>query len=211
MSDFINKISLYDQLSFIVVGGIFYAFLGYDLSYFGLELEKLLDSVLEIGVAIYFLGHVAQAIANVFIKERKEAFTTSQHEILDKVKQHFSIPNYNYPEAFKICYLWAVGEDKTGHIVEMNAKYGLYRGWFVILFLQSIFYAGILIYELFVFQYHNVGQFNKAYFIGMLFTIPLTILMLNRSKRFFRLVGEKTFQTFLISNITAVERTKQDT
>jgi len=201
MSDFINKISLYDQLSFIVVGGIFYAFLSYDLLYFGLDLEKLLNNAFEVGVAIYFLGHVAQAIANVFIKEKKGAFSPSQQEILDKVKQHFSIPNHSYPEAFGICYLWAVGADKTGHVTEMNAKYGLYRGWLVILSLQSIFYAGTLVYELFIFHYRGIGQFNMAYFTGILFTIPLSILMLNRSRRFFKLIGEKTLQTFLISNI----------
>jgi len=207
MAEFINKISIYDQLSFIVVGGIFYAFLGYDLLYFGLELKKLLDNILEVGVAIYFLGHVAQAIANVFIKEKKEAFPASQEKILDKVKQHFCVPNYNYYEAFGLCYLWAIGADKTGHVAEMNAKYGLYRGWFVVLSLQSVFYVGILIYELLIFQYHASCQFSKAYFIGMLFTIPLSVLMLNRSRRFFKLTGEKTLQTFLISNIPTEEKT----
>ena len=208
MADFLNKISLYDQLSFIVVGGIFYAFLGYDLLYFGLELKKLLDSLLEVGVAIYFLGHVAQAIANVSLKDKKGVFTASQQTILDRVKIHFSIPGCSYSEAFGICYLWAVGVDKTSHVAEMNAKYGLYRGWFVVLLLQSIFYIGVFIYEFFTSQDQGSCQFNKAYFIGMLFTIPLSILMLNRSRRFFKLTGEKTFQTFLINSGALGESTK---
>ncbi len=201
MSEFLNKISLYDQLGFIVVGGIFYAFLGYDLAYFSLDLKKLTDSALEIGVAVYFLGHVAQAIANVLIRENKEGFSIPQQEVLGRVKQYFTSPQATDGQAFSLCYLWATGVDKTGHISEMNAKYGLYRGWATVLFLQSLFYLIVLICSIAQTSIQEAWQTDKALFIGLMFCAPVAFLMLRRSWRFYKLIGDKTLQTFVINNL----------
>lgn len=192
MSDIIKNISLYDQLGFIVVGSLFYVFLGYDLEYLGLDLENLTKNAFGMAIAVYFLGHVAQAASSKMFTPKKD-FSPSQKSILNDVRSHFDIPSYSDQEAFQVCYLWACGADKAGHIAEMNAKFGLYRGWGFVLTLQSVFYIYALIHDI------VVDQLNQAFIIGLPFTVLLVVLMVRRAHKFYFISGAKTLQTFVVS------------
>jgi hypothetical protein len=192
MSDIIKNISLYDQLGYVVVGSFFYIFLGFDLEYLGLNFENMIESTLVIAIAVYFLGHVAQTASSKIFTPKSE-FTAIQKMILNEVKTHFSITTYTDQDAFQVCYLWACGVDKTGHISEMNAKFGLYRGWGFVLMLQSIFH----LYAIIEGCINNI--FNQTFMIGLLFTLPLAILMVRRARKFYFILGSKTIQTFVVS------------
>ncbi|GAB3897396.1 hypothetical protein GCM10028803_15850 [Larkinella knui] len=192
MTEFLNKISIYDQLSYIVVGGLFYSFFDYDLSFFGLDLKRITENAFGIAVAVYFLGHVAQAVANQFIRENKDSYTQRECDILNEIKQNFGIKDYSDKEAFGICYMWALANDKTAHVETMNARYGLYRGWFVVLFLQSVFYLCLILKD----AIHK--QYDVRFLVGLAFTVPIGFLMKKRSKRFYQNIADKTFQTFIV-------------
>lgn len=193
MTDFLNKISIYDQLGYLAVGGLFFIFFDYDLSFFGLDLKKLTENAFGIGVAVYFLGHVAQGIANLIIKEKS---SPCDPVLIGEIKQRFGIEESKDSEAFKVCYLWALSVDKTGHVEAMNARYGLYRGWFSVLVLQTCFYSFIVIRDLI-----NC-QFQLKIYIGIVFTTFTAWLMHNRSKRFYKLIADKTFETYVIHRNT---------
>jgi hypothetical protein len=169
-----------------------HAFLGYDLEYLGLDLENLTKNTFGIAIAVYFLGHVAQAASSKMFTPKKD-FSSSQKSILNDVRSHFSIASYSDQEAFQVCYLWACGADKTGHIAEMNAKFGLYRGWGFVLILQSAFYIYALIND-----FVN-DQLNQAIIIGLLFTVLLAVLMVRRARKFYFILGAKTLQTFIVN------------
>lgn len=192
MNDFLNKISLYDQLGYIAVGGMFYGFVWYDLSYFNIKLDTIASNTFMVAVIVYFLGHMAQAIANQFIKENKTTYSETSEKILTDIKTYFSVPNSSDGEAWNICYLWAIGNDKTGHINAFNANYGLYRGWSVVLTMQAIVFFSLIIYEA------TNCNFILSNLIGLIACSLFGLLALKRSKRFYKYLGDKVFQTFII-------------
>jgi|GEM_PF-2515718 len=192
MNEFLNKISLYDQLGYIAVGGLGYGLLLYDLNYINISHIIYASNSFIIAIVVYFIGHTAQAIANQFFKENKTEYSENKKKILLSIKSHFQIPEFSDGEAFGVCYLWAIGNDKTGHISIFNANYGLYRGWTIVLFIQSLVFSLLLVLE----AIHCL--FNVENLIGLLVCSILSILTFKRSKRFYKYIGEKVFQTFII-------------
>jgi hypothetical protein len=192
MNDFINKISLYDQLGYIAVGGLFYGCILFDLFYFNFNFEVVTSNSFLIGVLIYFLGHMAQAIANQLIKENKTDYSISQKKILIDIKKYFSVEEETDNNAFGICYLWSISNDKTGHIISFNANYGLYRGWTIVLLIQSVILFSIILTQAFHCDY------SMNIILGLNLCLILAFLTFKRSERFYKYISAKVFQTFII-------------
>lgn len=194
MNDFLNKISLYDQLGYIAVGGMFYGFVWFDFSYFGIKLDAISSNTFLIAVLVYFLGHMAQAISNQFIKENKTIYSEGQKKVLVDIKKFFNIFESSDAEAWNTCYLWAIGHDKTGHINIFNANYGLYRGWAVVLGIQTLIFFALIVYDA------TCCMFAHSNLVGLILCLLFGLLTFKRSKRFYKYLGDKVFQTFIIES-----------
>lgn len=140
-------------------------------------------------IIAYFLGHIVQAVANIFVRENKLAFSKSEKEILNRAKEYFKLEKQSLDEIYALCYMLSSAKDITGQVQSFNAYYGLYRGWFVIFALESAF---LLIYV--------VANWFSWHLISLLLSVLLTVLFFRRSKRFYRYSRSKTLQTFILLN-----------
>jgi hypothetical protein len=139
-------------------------------------------------ILTYFLGHIIQSIANIIIKEKKEDFNEKEKKILEIAREFFEIKNLSEGEVWNLCYMMAFAKDITGQISTFNAYYSLYRGWFVIFALESLFLLLLNIFK----------WFNFAYLILFLSSAFLTILFFRRKKRFYSYIKIKVLQTFIL-------------
>ena len=79
------KFNIYDHIGYLVVGTV-----GILLLYFNLTLLNItwfpkfdLSTFIIWVIVAYFAGHLIQAIANIFVKERKEEFSDDEKRILN--------------------------------------------------------------------------------------------------------------------------------
>lgn len=185
----LSKFNVYDQVGYLLVGSISLIVLYLDSLFFDFGFPKFdLNSSIIWLIITYFLGHIIQSIANIIIKEKKEDFNEKEKKILEIAKEFFEIKNLSEEEVWNLCYMMAFAKDITGQISTFNAYYSLYRGWFVIFVLESLFLLPLNIFK----------WFNFTYLILFLISNFLTILFFRRKKRFYSYLKIKVLQTFIL-------------
>lgn len=183
-----SKFNVYDQIGYLLVGSIALLVIYLDALLLDYEFPTLSLSGAIIWIIVaYFLGHIIQAVANVFIKEKKADFNQQEKNILSTAKKFFNTEEISDYEAWKLCYMAALAKDATGQIGSFSAYYGLYRGWLILFILQSVF---LLI--------HLVFFFHLLSMLWLIISILLALLFYRRSKRFYTHLRTKVLQTFLL-------------
>ena len=77
-----SKFNVYDQIGYLLVGSIGLLVIYLDAVLLSYEFPKFdLKTAIIWLIVAYFLGHVIQAVANVFIKEKKEDFNEQEREL----------------------------------------------------------------------------------------------------------------------------------
>ena len=172
-----------------MVGSISLIVMYLDSLFYDFEFPKFdLNSSIIWLIVAYFLGHIIQSTANIIIKEKKEEFNEKEKKILEIAKEFFEIKNLSEGEVWELCYMIAFAKDITGQISTFNAYYSLYRGWFVIFALESLFLLAL-----------NISKwFNFGHLILFLLSCFLTILFFKRKKRFYGYLKIKVLQTFIL-------------
>lgn len=183
-----SKFNVYDQIGYLLVGsiGLLVIYLDAVLLNYGFPKFNLTTAVIWLIVA-YFLGHIIQAVANVFIKEKKSGFEEREKKILDIAKEFFGVKELSDDEAWDLCYMTALAKDVTGQIGSFNAYYSLYRGWLIIFMFESAFLLMSLIFF-----------FKWIIIVWLVISLVLVVLCYRRSKRFYRYLRTKVLQTFII-------------
>ena len=184
-----SKFNIYDHVGYLVVGAV-----GILLFYFNLTLLNItwfpkfdLSTFIIWVIIAYFTGHLIQAIANIFIKERKEEFSEDEKRILNIARDFFEIKDLPDSEIWNLCYMLGVAKDVTGQIQAFNAYYSLYRGWFIVFVGETIFLLGCIF---FFFSWKNLVFLALSGLIAFLFFLRL--------KRFYHYLKSKVFHTFII-------------
>ena len=91
----------------------------------------------------------------------------------------------------------ASAKDVTGQVHTFNAFYSLYRGWAIVLGIETVFLA---VLATIAFSAANLGMF--------LFSLTLTLLFASRQKRFSEYFKNKVLQTFLL--VRKLEQTSEE-
>ncbi len=201
MKNVIERLNIYDQFGYILVG--LYQLIIMYIAYLiiqGLKISELFSielnvvSSLVITFICYFLGHIIQALANIFTKENKDNNEFNQ-EILENGKVFFGLDD-NIPNSkvFNYCYLYSLSNDISGHISLFNSLHSFYRGLYMSALISSIFFFFILILSFFLKDFLIYS--NLWFWITLILLIGQTILFRNRRKRFFKYLGDKTLITF---------------
>jgi len=183
------KFNIYDQFGYLLVGSVlvlvaYFDSILLDIYYF----PKFDLSTFIIWIVItYFLGHFVQAIANIFVREKKEDFSENEKQLLSIARDFFEAKNLSDGEVWNLCYMLGVAKDPTGQLQIFNAYYSLYRGWFIVFAGETIFLLG---YVLFFFSWKNLTLLLLSGLTAFLFFLRL--------KRFYRYLKNKVFQTFII-------------
>lgn len=188
-----SRFNLYDQIGYLLVGGIALLVVISDFYLLG---NKVVIPQIKINVSnfiiwvliAYFVGHIFQAVANIFIQEKRIDFSESEKEILNQVKNYFKIEKQSFNELYSVCYMFSLAKDITGQVQSFNAYYSLYRGWFMIFVFQSVFLLFFM----------TINWFNLWYLILFITSILIMILFFKRMKRFYQYARSKTLQTFFI-------------
>ena len=189
-----SRFNIYDQFGYLFVGGIGLLVIAFDLFLLGKADSALATSIfssknfLALLALAYFLGHVVQAIANIFISENKADFSDSEKKILGEAGEYFEADKQSLGEIYLLCYMFSLAKDVTGHVQTFHALHGLYRGWSVVFGLNSVF----MLYPVACnwFSFLNVSILAAS--------IILTWLIHKRSRRFYLYSRQKTLQTFTI-------------
>ena len=190
---FFSRFNVYDQFGYLFVGGIALFVVAVDL--FLLEKLRYVEAVSSqsflVWLAVaYFLGHMVQAVANIFIRENKTDFSDSEKEILEEAGKYFGEEEKSPEEIYQLCYMVSLAKDATGHVKAFHAYYGLYRGWTVVFALNSLF----MLYAVF-------GNWFSPSLVSILAISALvTVLLYRRLKRFHYYSRQKTLQTFIIAS-----------
>ncbi len=183
-----SKFNVYDQIGYLLVGSIGLLVIYLDAVLLSYEIPKFdLKTAIIWLIVAYFLGHVIQAVANVFIKEKKEDFNEQEREILKTAEEFFGIKVLSEGEIWNLCYMTALAKDITGQINSFNAYYSLYRGWLMIFTIESAFLLVCVILS-----------FSLPTMIWLIVSSLLVVLFYRRSKRFYNYLRAKVLQTFLI-------------
>lgn len=182
-----SKLNLYDQIGYLMVGGMALILAIADLKIIGIQAPvfDLENSIVWLVVA-YATGHLAQGIANILIRENKDDFNDEQKAILEKARVYFDVKDRD-SDIWNICNMLATAKDITGQVQQFNSYYSLYRGWSIVFLLESIFLAVIAIL--------NFSWVLIAFLIVVIFC---TWIFYRRSKRFWLYLRSKSLQTFLI-------------
>lgn len=197
MNGFSRNTNLYDDVGYLLVG--FYQLLSiavavhfYTDSYY-LDSVSLQSSIVLVLVT-YLIGHVLQAISNIFVKEYKDELTGFDY-VYERARKVFKLPKkLNNNNVFQYCYIYALSHDESGHIKLFNALYSLYRGLYTVSLMNTILLTGFVLaisVQKIPFSLHLIPLF----IVNML----LTYLFGSRRKRFYRYLGVKVLVTADIS------------
>lgn len=190
-SKIFSKFNVYDQIGYLLVGSIALLVVIFDLFLLGKQSfvpDFTTQNFLAWFIIAYFLGHIMQAIANIFIRENKTDFSDSEKEILEKARGYFGIDKQSLNEIYLLCYMFSFAKDITGQVQSFNAYYSLYRGWFVVFGLNSFFALSQFLSNWFSLLHTSI----------FVFSLLLAWLFYKRSKRFYSYLKGKTLQTFII-------------
>lgn len=142
------QLSIYEQLGYLLVGYAALLVLGLDTHLVGSSLPILQSLGTVPGLIIaYILGNVIQAVANLFIEEKKNEFSETEAELLDKAAAYFRVPKGDRSLVFKLCHLFVLEKQRSGQTATFNAMYGMYRGWLVVAATQLVVLVVFLISE----------------------------------------------------------------
>lgn len=186
-----SKFNIYDQIGYLLVGGVALLVIVFDLFLIGKQNyipEFSTQNFLAWFILAYFLGHIMQAIANIFVKENKTDFSDSEKEVLEKARKYFEVEKQSLNEIYLLCYMFSFAKDITGQVQSFNAYYSLYRGWLMVFCLNSLF----------ILCQNILNWFSMTYAVIFVFSVILAWLFYRRSKRFFSYSRGKTLQTFMI-------------
>ena len=213
MKETLSKLSIYDHFGYILVG--LYQIL---LVYLLLCLVKVLNwgDILEfikiessviILIISYFLGHIIQAVSNLFEGLLSKNFSKGEDDkkgkgddqfayIYEKAKKFFNLPNeIKQKIIFQYCYLYALSNDLGGQIALFNSTYSFYRGLFISSLINFII---LLIFGLssFFIQQMAFLKINFLFYLFIILNMAIVFLFYNRKERFFKYFGEKVLINF---------------
>ncbi len=213
MNDLTLKFNLYDHFGYIMVGLhqillIFLLLCLLKLLNFVniLEFVKIESSVIILIVS-YFLGHIIQAVSNLFDGLLSKKFSKGEEDkkekgndqfiyIYEKAKKFFNLPNeIKQKIVFQYCYLYALSNDLGGQIALFNSSYSFYRGLFIS---SSINFAILLILGMssFFIQQTAFLKTNFLFYLFIILNFAIVFLFHNRKERFFKYFGEKVLINF---------------
>lgn len=183
-----SKFNIYDQIAYLMVGSIGLLVIYLDTILLKQHFPKFdLKYIIIWLIFAYFLGHIIQSFANIFIKEKKDDFNEKEKSILDIANKLFNVKELSHGEIWNFCYMTALANDVTGQISSFNSYYSLYRGWLIVFLIESLF----LLICVFLF-------FNLLNIVLLLVSMLLAFLFYRRSKRFYKYLRTKVLQTFII-------------
>lgn len=207
MNEFNQKFNLYDHLAYILVGfyqicvlWIFYVLIShgnFDNFYSFLKLEFTVTLILS----AYLVGHLVQAVSNIFEKwerKKKEENKKELDFVVKKAREFFNLPDsLSEKVVWQYCYLYALSNDFSGHIELFNSIHSLYRGFWIA---SSIGFVCSTFVWLPQFVIYLISKFTIApdwiLLLFVLVSFMLNILFNRRKKRFFDYMGEKILITF---------------
>ncbi len=186
-----SKFNIYDQIGYLLVGSVGLIVVTANLYLIGKSIlipPFNIENFLAWFIVAYFLGHVIQAIANLFIKENKTNFSEHEKEILKEAKKYFKVEKYSLNEIYSLCYMLSSARDVTGQVQSFNSYYSLYRGWMIIFIINSIYTLVIFI----------LNWFSLLYLLIFIFSCIFVWLFYKRLKRFYLYSRNKVLDTFII-------------
>jgi hypothetical protein len=160
-----------------------------------------LDFTVSLILSAYLIGHLVQAISNIFEsweKKKKEEKKENFNFVMQKARKLFDLPNdLSEKIVWQYCYLFALSNDFSGHIELFNSMHSLFRGFWIgsyIGFIGSLFVLITEVVAFFVSKYTKIPDWRLLLFA--LITLGLSVLFNRRKKRFFEYMGEKVLITF---------------
>lgn len=201
MKDVLNKLNIYDQFGYILVG-LFQLMIIY-ITYLIIE-DLTINNLFNIELSVigslgltficYFLGHIIQALANIFTKENKDNNEFNK-DILERGKNFFNLEkSISNSKVFTYCYLYSLSNDFSGHISLFNSIHSFYRGLYMSASISAVVYLGLVIPMKFM---KDIELYSDLWFwIVFLLLVGQAFLFRNRRKRFFKYLGDKTLITF---------------
>ena len=188
MNQIFSKFNLYDQIGYLLVGSVALLVIYGNSVLMSIKVPDFNLTNFSLWLIVsYFAGHLTQAIANMVIKEKKDNFTEKEQEVLKSARAFFKQETLSDNETWNLCYMLATAKDLTGHIQAFNAYYSLYRGWFVVFAMESLFIA---IYTLFAFSFFKLSL--------TFLCITIALLYYSRLRRFHSYLRSKVLQTFVL-------------
>jgi hypothetical protein len=202
--------NLYDHLAFIMVGlyqliilGVIYLMLsGESMS----QLLALFDLKYSLILVLfsYMLGHIVQAVSNIFDKWERKAKEEQKNElgfVMKKARTFFDLPKeMSDKQVWQYCYLYALSNDFSGHILLFNSLHSLYRGLWVasgvgfLFLLASIIFTAIT--KCLESGWSSICWVQPEKFLFLLVLWGAFRLFNQRRKRFFAYMGDKVLVTF---------------
>jgi len=194
-----SKFNVYDQVGYLMVGAVFLLIVVFNAYYFfQVSVPPFtIDTFFAWFIVAYFLGHLIQGLSNLItdteklrflIPEAKSEFNEREKAILQQAKEYFDLEEQDDNRLWNFCYVLASAKDITGQVQAFNSYYSLYRGWFIIFGLESLFL-------LFSFPF-KVYDFDIL--ILFMLSLFLTYLFRRRFIRFWKYTRNKVLETFVI-------------
>lgn len=201
MNDLLPKFNVYEQLVYLMVGAITLLLIGLNLSLFGYKLSlsdfSTLGNSIVLALGAYFLGHFIQSLSNSISKikwvgniipsgsrQQKEA---RQKTFYKEIKEKFHLKKDMDEEAWQVTYMFALSNDKTGQLTQLNSQYGLYRGWTIVFSFNALFY---LIYMV------SVGVFTPLLIGLAIVSVVVSLVFWARANRYWNYIGNKVFAMY---------------
>ena len=182
-----SKFNIYDQLGYLMVGGMTLIITAYDSALLGFKVPSLnLDNSVVWLIVTYATGHFIQGIANIITREKKDDFSDEQKTVLEKARNYFDIKDDD-GSIWNFCYMFTIAKDITGQVQQFNAYYSLYRGWTVIFLLESVFLT-----------FNLIANFSLTTLLFIISSGICAIIFYWRSKRFWVYLTNKVLQTFVV-------------
>lgn len=198
MKDLVSRFNMYDHLAYILVGfyqiSILYVLYSILVGQFVENMTVFLkiDYSLVLLLCSYLTGHLVQGLSNVFERgeeQKKDNPAKNLPFVIQGAKRFFGLANSVLDKyVWQYCYLYALSNDFSGHVVLFNSMYSLYRGFWIASLIGLLISGIVVIAQSFFYDWKLVTY--------MLVFFCMTIVFNRRKKRFFDYLGEKTLITF---------------
>ena len=188
-------LNTYEHLAYLLVGGVFIVINPPIRQY--LDDFRILDQWWEILPVAYLFGHLMQAVANLITDlpwsclkavNRTEKSETLKRIVIARARQYFHLPDLDDGATWRLCYVWALPRDPTGHIALFNSYYSLYRGLFIVAVLQTVSAVASSLAS---------SNWRHEVFV-ILVASMLAFLMCRRARRFYAYTEERVLQIFYL-------------
>ena len=202
------RTSLFDQISFLMVGAIATIITVLDVAYmFTMPLPVIdLGSALAWLAIAYFAGHLIQILSNAIRDipliplldwEATPSYLPHEKKLFEEARVYFKQNDQEHKADYlwNICYMFAIGKDATGQVETFSAYYNLYRGWFTTLLLEAILLG-----------YLSVVAYTPTVLAFFLLSLLGSFLFYRRAKRFWQYLNDKVFGIFTIIKAETTQR-----